>query len=81
MGFYISPDKVPWATNSLPWGIRNYRPWNFTMISTIAHDGIFAGNYRNFPGQLGVAHWAITKSLNLGRLLSTPWDTERGFTV
>ncbi len=34
-----------------------------------------------FPGQLRVAPWAITKNLDLGRLLSTPWDTELGFTV
>ena len=74
--FYISPDKVPWATNSVPWGIRNYCPWDFTMFSPIAHDGELAGKCRNFPGRLRVAHWAITTSLLLGRLLSTPWYTE-----
>ncbi len=31
------------ATNRVPWVIRSYRPWNFTMISTIAHDGVLAG--------------------------------------
>jgi len=30
--FHISPEKVPWVTNSVP--------WNFAMISTIAHDGV-----------------------------------------
>ena len=46
--FYISPDKVPWATNCVPWGIRNYCPWDFTMISTKAHDGVLAGKCRNY---------------------------------
>jgi hypothetical protein len=47
--FYISPDKVPWATNSVPWAtnsvpwdIWNYCPWDFKIISTIAHDGVLA---------------------------------------
>ena len=48
----------------------------FTIISTIAHDGVLAGKCRNFPGQLRVDPWAITTNLDLGRLLSTPWDTE-----
>ena len=76
MAFYISPDKHHGATNCVPWGIRNYCPWDFTMISTIAHDGVFAGKWRNFPGPLRVALWAITTNLDLGHLLSTPWDTE-----
>jgi hypothetical protein len=47
---YISPDKVLWATNCEPWTIRNYRPWNFTVISTITHDRVLARKFRNFPG-------------------------------
>ena len=38
--FYISPDKVPWATSSVPWIIKNYGPWNLTIISPMAHDGV-----------------------------------------
>ena len=53
--FYISPDKVPWATNCVPWVNRNYCPWDFTMISTIAHDEVIAGKCRNFSGKLRVA--------------------------
>ncbi len=48
-------------TNCVSWYIRNYRLWTFTMISTIAHDGLLAGTFRNIPGQLWVA-------LDLGRL-------------
>jgi len=61
--FYISPDKSPWATNCVPWCIKNYCPWDFTMISRISHDGVLAGKCRNFPGQLRVTPWTITRLL------------------
>lgn len=73
--FYISPDKVPWATNSVPWTNRNNCPWNFTIITAIAHDGVLAGKCPSFPKKLRVAPWYFT-SINLGHLLSTPWYTE-----
>jgi hypothetical protein len=45
-----------WSPNyATAWVIRNYRPWNFTMISTIAHDGVLVGICPNFPGLLQVA--------------------------
>ena len=46
-----------------------------TIITAIAHDGVLAGKCPSFPGQLRVAPWYFT-SINLGRLLSTPWYTE-----
>jgi len=71
---YIFSDKVPSA-------IRNYGPWDFTIISTIAHNGILTRKCPNFPGLFRLATWNFTAIPDLGRLFSTPWDTEWWFTV
>jgi hypothetical protein len=73
--FYISPDKVPW-------GIRNLSPWDFTMFSTIAHDGVLAGKCRNFPGQLRVTPTGLLLQVYSWVVYSVPHGTlSEGFTV
>ena len=49
----------------------HYRPLNFTIISTKAHDGVLTEKYPNFRGPIRVAHWDFTTISDLGRLPST----------